>query len=567
MTHAIALLAILGALCATASGEPVKLRLERQPPRLRMRPRAAAAAKRAAAVKPPPARPVDPGDDAALVRDISRPVSARFNLGYVVDGTAFNTNDHRYSAPDQASINQLRAYALGEGFISTRGVAAESLSTYISARFQIVPQHHVHAPDGTEVPALPPVATWFERSGIEPRNLWAEVKDFLPDARFAPLRVRAGELYVYGPWVVHMYGVNAAWEAKLVRANVYLGTRVPDYTLGAVPVADRALIAGASLRLDLRDLARPIPFSVAAEVLGIAAAGSATGQASRNTQLEVDWRPRTDVALIAQARTLDGALANEHVQLRGRYGQVTNVVFDLTHRHDTDWRWDPSVTDPDPLAAKRYLDLGPVLPQLLASMRAGTLIKDNIDVYVRGAAASDLARPGDPRSSFAASYLELGGAVELRLRRTIALGASGLTRETTRLTAVSQQINDVVGTPQMLPAQADPAIGEKGITEVGATLRMSLGARKFSALAEGFGRRTEYAPEYCAAQSPSMPCNSAINTGIHTTDYRWGGRVSIDAWIGRRLRVYASYELSSALEYQPEITGYKSLELVMEGIY
>jgi len=186
---------------------------------------------------------------------------------------------------------------------------------------------------------------------------------------------------------------------------------------------------------------------------------------------------------------------------------------------------------------------------------------------VRGAAASDLARPGDPRSTFAASYLELGGAVELRLRRTIAVGANGLTRETTRFTKVSEQINDVPGTTQMLPAQASPDIGEKGITEGGATLRMSLGARKFSALAEVFSRRTEYAPVYCAAQSATVPCNSPTDTGIHTTDYRWGGRISVDAWIGQRLRVFAAYELSSALKYQPEITGYKSLTLVMEGIY
>lgn len=569
-------LAIIAALCATASAEPakkVKLRLERQPPKLRMRPRAAAVtpshappAAPAATIASPSAPPLDVGADADYVRDVQRPVSARFNLGYVVDGTAL-TGKTGYSSPDPASVNQLRAYALGEGSLSTRGVAVDSLSTYIAARFQLVPQHHVRAPDGTEEPTNPPVATWFDRSGIEPRNLWAEVKDFLPDPRFAPLRLRAGELYVYGPWVMHMYGANAAWEDRLVKASVYVGTRVPDYTLGSVPVADRALIGGASLRMDLRYLKKSLPFTIGGEVLELAALGSATGQASRNTQLEIDWRPRRDIALIAQARTRDEQLANEHVQLRSQYGQVTNLVFDITHRHDTDWRWDPSVLEPDPLAAKRYLDLGPVLPQLLASARAGTLIKENIDVYVRAAAASDLASPTDPRSTYAASYLELGGAVELRLRRTIALGASGLTRETTRYTKVSTQINDVPGTPQMLPGQSSPDIGEKGITEGGATLRMSLGARKFSALAEAFTRRTEYAPVYCAAVSASMPCNSATDTGIHTTDYRWGGRVTIDAWIGPRLRVFASYELSSALKYQPEISGYKSLTLVMEAIY
>jgi hypothetical protein len=560
-------LAIVLALCATASADPPKpkptLRLERQPPRLRMRPRAAA-------VTPPstpaPAAPATPPPDADLgvLRDVARPIAARFSLGYVVDGTTL-TNDKRFNPPQAKSILQERAYALGQGYLSTQGVILPSLSTYLAAQFQIVNQPTGTATlDGKTIhPELrPPVATWFDRNGIEPRNLWAEVKDFLPDPRFAPLRVRAGELYVYGPWVMHMYGANASWEAKLVHAGVYVGTRVPDYTLHDVAAKDRALITGASLRIDLRDLRRPIPFAIAGEVLGLASLGSATGESSRHAQLEIDWRPRKDVVLIGQARTRDAQLANEHVQLRSRYGQVTNLVFDLTHRHDADWRWDPTVTDTDPLAAKRYLDLGPVLPQLLASVRAGTLIKENIDLYVRGAAATDLQPQDGTHSTFAANYLEVGGALEVRLRRTISLGASGLTRETKRYPTA--QIIDVPRTPQMLPGQSDPSIGENSMTELGATLRMSLGARKFSATAEGYGRRTEYASVYCVTQTAMC---DPTNTGIPAHDVRWGGRATIDAWIGQKLRVFASYELSSAITFQPWISGYKSLQLVMEGIY
>jgi hypothetical protein len=49
--------------------------------------------------------------------------------------------------------------------------------------------------------------------------------------------------------------------------------------------------------------------------------------------------------------------------------------------------------------------------------------------------------------------------------------------------------------------------------------------------------------------------------------FRGGGRAQIDAWIGQRLRLFASYEISSALDFEPEITGYKSLRLMMEGRY
>ncbi len=563
-------LAIVAVLVATAAAEPAKptLKLERQPPHLKMRARTAATTP--PSVTPPtpgPAAPATPPPpDETVIRDIDRPIAARFSLGYVVDGTAL-THDTRLSSPDPGTMSQVRAYALGQGYLSTQGAVMPSLSTYIAAQFQIVDRPTGTAIDGTHPELRPPIATWFDRSGIEPHNVWGELKDFLPDPRFAPLRVRAGELYVYGPWVMHMYGVNTSWDAKLIKASVYVGTRVPDYTLGHLAAKDRALIGGSSLRIDLRDLKRPIPFAIAGEVLGIAALGSATGKPSRYTQLELDWRPRKDIAVIGQARTHDDALASEHFQLRGRYGQVTNLVFDVTHRHDTDWRWDPTVTEQDPLAAKRYLDLGPVLPQVLASARAGTLIADNVDVYVRGALANDLAGPTDPRSTYSASYAEIGGAVELRLRRTVSLGASGLTRETTRYTFLSQQINDVQGTPQMLPGQSDPGIGEKGIIELGTTLRMSLGARKFSALAEAYGRRTEYALVYCAAVDAATPCNSPTTTGVPNRMTRWGGRVSIDAWIGQKMRIFAAYELSSSLDFSPSISGYKSLQLVLEGIY
>jgi hypothetical protein len=501
-----------------------------------------------------------------VLRDVDRPIAARFSLGYVADGTAL-TGKTGLSSPDGAAISLIRAYAVGQGYLSTQGAILPSLSTYFAAQFQIVDRPTGFALDGTHGELRPPIATWFDRSGLEPHNLWAEIKDFLPDPRFAPLRVRAGELYVYGPWVMHMYGANTSWDDKLIKASIYAGTRVPDYTLGNVEAKDRALIAGSSLRIDLRDLTHPIPFAIGGEVLGIAALGSATGKPSQYAQLELDWRPHKDVALIGQARTQNDQLTSEHVQMRARFGQVTNLVFDLTHRHADDWRWDPTVTEQDPLAAKRYLDLGPVLPQLLASARAGTLIAENIDLYVRGAFAKDLSSATDPKSTYSASYAEVGGALEVRVRRTLALGVSGLTRQTTRTDDVAQQINDVPGMPQMLPGQSDPALGERGLIELGSTARMTLGSRKFSALAEVYGRRTDYARVYCAAQDAATPCNSTSDTGITTSAVRWGGRASVDAWIGQKLRIFAQYELSSALDFTPYISGYKSLQLVLEGIY
>lgn len=581
------------AFAGTALADPPDLKLTREPPprHLKMRPRTAAAAATAdpssaasssaaaLVVVPEPPRVVsDPLQELGSLRDVRRPVSLRFNLGYVVDGTALTgkTNQSQRDVRD-FDVARLRAYAVGEGYFSTRGVIAPSLSTYFATRFQIAQPTRTFDPnDPTQklTTVGPPVATWFDRSGFEPRAVWIEAKDFLPDARLAPLRLRAGELYVYGPWMLHMYGGITEWDSKLVRASLYAGSRVPDYTLGNYfEQKDRAGIGGGSLRFDLRALKRPIPFAIGFEALGFTATGADDGTATRHGMMQLDWRPRKDVALIGQIRALDGSLANEHVQLRSRYKQVTNLVFDFTHRHRVDWRWDPSVPNDDHLLqARRYLDLGPVIPQGLLSGRAGTLIAENVDVYVRGAYSFDLAASDEEKTSYSAPYVEFGGALEVRLRRTIGLGFSGLTRQTTRTQTVANEIPDIPNQIDPLPSQYSAVLGERGFTELGTTLRLSLGARRLSALVEIYGRRSRYPLNYCAGTrladgTPDGNCMSATDTGIPADNLRGGGRVSIDAWIGSQLRLFASYELSSALEFQREISGFKSLRLTMEGIY
>ncbi|MDB4958041.1 MAG: hypothetical protein JWO36_5610 [Myxococcales bacterium] len=556
---------VLIALSASAGAEPASLTLTHEPPprHLTMRPRSAAAtpeptpAPRPSPIPTPPDAGPDAGPDAASIRDLHQAVRVRFNLGYDVDGAAL-TGDPTLGGHQirSADFNTIRSYGFGEGYLSTHGVGVQSLSSYFAGRFQIV-QPRVTTP--TDTP--PPIATWFDRTGLTTRNAWLEVTDFLSSKTLAPLRIRAGQLYVYGPWVMHMYGAVASWEGKLIRGSVYGGSRVPDYTL-SIDQKDRAGIGGSSIKVDLRDLPNPVPLLIGAEVLAFTAAGA--NKSSQHGQLELDWRPRQDLALIGQARAIDGRLANEHLQFRSRYRQVTNLVFDLTHRHGADWRWDPSVigSDPsaDPLAPKRYLELGPVLPQLLVSVRAGTLIAENIDILARGAVAADLTSATAVKSSFSSSYLELAGALEVRLRRQISIGASALTRQTERHDLIVQQIAD---TPQPDPLPLSGAIGERGFVELGTTARMSLGARKFSATLEVYGRRTRYARVYCI----DTGCGSSVSTGINDTDTRGGGRVQIDAWIGRNVRLFASYDLSSRLALAPEITGYKSLRLMMEGVY
>ena len=511
---------------------------------------------------PEPAAPPQPADEPAQVRDLHQPVSARVNLGYVVDGAQL-VNQSSTAPSDQ--FTKIRAYGFGEGYLSTHGVAFDSLSSYFAGRFILASQAKVYDPNALADRPLPqPVATWFERDLFEPRSAWAEVKDFLGTPTYAPLRIRAGEQYVYGPWVLHFYGANIAWEGKLVHATAYAGSQVPDYTVDPNLPQSRAAVAGGSLRFDLRDLATPIPITIGAQSVSFTQGLNVAS--SRHNEVVLDWRPRRDFTLIGQARTLAGKFVNEHLQLRIRWHEVTNLVLDVTHDASTDWMWDPTVLEPDPIAAKRYLDLGPVLPQLLASARAGTLIAENIDVYARGALAADLASDKS-RDTYTPSYLEGGGALEVRVRRTIAIGASVLSRQTQRDDQVSSEIIDIPNQPDPIPVNASSQMGERGFTEIGTTARMTLGARKFSFLLEIYGRRTRYSLDYCALQAGASDCRSALDTGVKSLGYRGGGRAQVDAWIGNRLRLFASYELSSSLDLAPNITGYKSLRLMMEGVY
>ena len=543
---------------------PPRLAVTHEPPprHLRMRPRAAAAAPpRTRPATPMPAAPPalselpagDHGDELAGLRDVREPVSFSLTVGYQVDG-ARPSGKASLDAPIQAGrdYNALRSYGFGELFLSTRGVAIDSLSSYFALRVDAA-QRAANQPDqASAVRIAPPIATWFERSVLEVRTGWGEVKDFLPRRLgLRKLRFRAGNQYIYGPWVLHLDGALVAYDGDVVTASAYAGGRHPDYT---VDLADeRFAVVGASLRVDLRRLVA-LPIAVTGETLSLTS--YVAGQPdSSHRQLGIDWQPRRDLTVVGQVRTLDDKIANAHLQLRARYHQVTNLVLDVVRRLDTDWRWDPSlISADDPTSARRYLDLGPVLPQLVASLRGGTLIAENVDLFARGTIAGALTRSGEPGSSFSAAYVELGGALEVRLRRTVSVGTSGLYRRTNRDDLVGGPVTDLRLVAQPLPPSA--ATGENSFTELGTRVRMSLGARRFSAMIELYGRRTRYPELYVD------PTNSIL-----TSDVRGGGRVTVDAWIGKRLRLFAAYDLSSALELSPEITSYKSLRLTMTGVY
>lgn len=530
------------------------------PRHLRMRPRAAQVAPKQ------PVRPATPMPRAPSVsatsnepiaaldglRDVRQPVSFTLSLGYQIEGSRpSGAAGHASPAPvPDLDFSELRSYGFGEAFVSSRGIGMKRLETYFALRFQAARRLETSANE----PLAAPIATWFERSGGELRTGWGEMTDFLPK-RFglSKLRVRAGDQFIYGPWVMHLSGLNVAYEGKLVGASLYGGQRRADYARDLVNNQPGAY--GTSLRFDLRGLTDKVPIVVAGDFMHLNASEPLKQPATDTSQLQLDWRPRRDVAVIGQLRWLDGEPAHRRVEIRTRYKDVTNIVVDFSQRFATDWRWDPTLVQrsDDITEAKRYLDLGPVLPQFMMSARGGTLIAENVDLFARLGGAIDATTNDQQTSSFNASYFEAAGGLEVRLRRQVALGLSGLTRQTRR-DDPTMKILDQRTAAQPLPETT--LLGDDGFVELGTTVRLTLGARRFSALVEIYGRRTRFVPIY---EDPLLEVPDA--------DVRGGGRLSLDAWLGKRARVSVSYDASSALDSAPEITGYKSLRLVMTGVY
>ena len=558
----LAIAAWLAAASGAARAEPQLTITHEPPPRhLRMRPRAAAAPPPAPKITmampaaPPERALTEPPalEELAALRDVLAPVSFSLTVGYQVDG-ARPSGKASLDAPVQEGrdYSALRSYGFGELFFSTRGVVLDSVSSYLSLRLDAAQRAGYQPDTGHAVPLAPPIATWFDRTTLEVRTGWAEIKDFLPRRwGLRKLRLRAGDQYIYGPWVLHIDGAVLAYEGDIVTATAYAGGRHADYTTDLAN--EGYAVAGASLRIDLRRLAG-LPIAITGETLALTS-NVADQPDTSHRQVAIEWQPRRDLSVLAQARTLDDKIANERLQFRARYHEVTNVVFDVMRRFDTDWRWDPSlVAADDPTAARRYLDLGPVLPQLVISLRGGTLIAENVDLTARTTIAADLTKADQTKSSYSAAYVEFGGALEVRLRRTLAVGVSALTRQTDRDELVDGPLTDVRLVVQPIPTSA--ATGETGFTEFGGRARMSLGARQLSAMLELYGRRTTYAELYVDPTNP-----------IETRDVRGGGRLTIDAWIGKQLRLFASYDVSTAISFSPEITSYKSLRLTMTGVY
>lgn len=558
MRWAVAAIAVAAAATtASADGDKPDLKVRRGsiPHHLTMR----TAQTSAPTPAPTPATPAKPAPDVekaaptphardfdlAGVRSANEQIVFRLDLGFGVDGASISGRRAIAGEPlAKADYREVRAQGFGNLFVGTRGLVVAPLSSYLSLGFRLTPS----------IRDIAPLADALDSTrDVQIRDGWAEATNFLP-GRLKSVRVRAGRQYSYGPWPIHFDGSVFAWTSKAFQLSALAGIRVDDYAAqgdkeNLPPVA--AIIAG----VNLGALGR-WPITARGTVMWL--------DTKRFSDLELGYRPRRGIVVVAGVRTIENSPASERATVRAQISEVTNVVVDFERRHDTDWRWDMTYIDPtDPGAARPYLELPPVTPQVRLSARAGTVLLDNIDLLLRGAFALDTGKRPDERTG----YAEIGGAFEVRVRRTVAITGSTLFRDyelTDGNVVGTQQTDEGDNQPGPLLDPTDPiqasSMGQEAFFEGGGGLRFSTGARRFSASGEVYLRRAKYALLY-------FEDTPGVGDTLDRINFYYGGRVSLDGWLTQRFRLHLEYDLSSQIDTAPEINGWKQLRVLAEGSF
>lgn len=504
---------------------------------------------------------------------LSERVVARIDLGLAVDGARpsglpnfggvcplGDNVDNRCvcyddaGAPVACDYGQLddryasvRNYGFAELYLGSRGLGGDSLSTYFAAQTRFA--------RGLSNTTAPIPSPYEKVTDFQTRSAWIESDGLFERPWLAPLRARAGRMFVYGPSIVHLDGLVLAYERSWYQISTYSGARVPDFrqdfeaipTLPQeIPILQRgAAIAGSELRVDLRRF--DIPLVLATSTLRY--------EEADHSDLQANWVPRPTIVIRSSTRFQDRALARQRLIVRARVSESSQIIVDTQFRTTSDWFWDyANITTQEDLVARTYLDLGPVRPRLQTAVQAGTVLFQNVDLLARGAVAVDAER-GAPDTELNPSlpeYIEGGAGIEVRLRRAFAMQASALIRDYRR-----PFTPDNVDLPDAQPLAPSHLLGEEYLVEAGVAIRYSGGARKFSANGELYGRQTRWAPAY--QQEPGLD--------VDTIERHGGGRFWIEAWVNPRVRLRGEYDVTSLVDYTPELRGLKHLRLFLEGTY
>lgn len=484
----------------------------------------------------PDGNPLHLSGDVPPQSSLSDRIVFRANIGFGLDGGQPSGKPLASGASLTDDYEQLRIYGFGDAVIGTRGLVASSLSSYLASHFRFDQKDDLKT---FSTPSL------YDSRGVDTlliRSAYVDVDDFLDEPWMRPVYLRAGRQYHYGPAIIHFDGLVAGYRTRAISASVYAGQRVSMYGFDNSQLTGNGAIAGVDAKVDLTTLSK-VPLVLSAGALTF------DGRQHYSAGAAAKWHE--DTHILARVRGTEGGLGRESLILRTRLSAVTTVSAELSHLTGDGWAYDLLSFEPThgPTDPRRYLNLGPVRPRVMASVRAGTVFFDNIDALVRAGAAIDTAPEDLPKSSFDQSYAEVGAALEVRVRRTLRIGASVLGRRTSR--------DDVPAPPDM--AGADPlplgtgVFGERSFYEGGLVLGFSSGPKQLTARAEVYGRAYDFDPIWPGIEPKGI-------------DGRFGGRFSVEAWAGDRLRLFGEYDVAVLPDQRaPELRGAKSLRVLAEA--
>jgi hypothetical protein len=547
---------VAGATARAERPRRVELRLARlpalAPTTLTMRKRVRVAA--AQPIPPTPARAVDDRRSTSAVRQAARrelvmpgqrldeKIIFRFNFGFGIDGGQPSTQRllSGYELDEQNDYDRLRSYGFGDLVLGTRGLVFPSLGTYFASEFRF------DQDIGKPTQAVPSVHYQGDIQNALVRSAYAEAQGFFKRRWLRPLYFRAGRQFKYGVSVAHFDGLVLGYDTRPVHVSLWFGSRVSLYGLGQDPTDPQEEYGGTNLRVDLSDWTG-IPLVFTTDTIDFGGFGH------RDYGIAYRWKP--DILFRASARQLDSHFARETLSVWARLSEVTTLTAEIDNRTSDDWIYDLIVFRPPSRTAdpRTYLNMGPPLPRLQLDVRAGTVVLRNLDVLLRGAAAFE--HDDDEDAPYSPSYLEAGAALEVRLRRNIRLGSSFTARRYGR-DPVEEPPADEPMTPDPLPELGNQ-VGELSFYEGGFGVDYSVGARRFSASGELYGRMYDRQSLY----QPEPPI-------VDELDLRTGGRFSVEGWANNRLRVKAEYDVSiSDIDMAPELRGIKSLRVLAEGSF
>ena len=490
-------------------------------------------------------------------RDLNDKVVFRFNLGYGLDdgkpspcpptpGICDPENDVPLSSGrtlGEAGYQRLRTYTFGDLVAGTRGLGARSLSFYFAAAFRF----DTGDPISTAVPSV------YDADDIRRRQVRSAYGEVEANTLFSnkwlkPFWFKAGRMYEYGAGIVQFDGVNFGYDLSWLSTSLWTGQRVSNWGFDYADLAGNdpevpGFAAGWDVRLDF--------FRWRRWPLVVFATGMTFDDQDFGEQ-GIAYQYNRDISLRGSVRSIEGKAARRTLTLRARVSNVSTLFAEVDNRSDDDWVYDMLARETtlggidDPRA---FLNLGKPLPRTMLRVRAGTVLFDAIDVLVSGAVAVEHAASDVAPSAFSATFLEGGAAFELRVRRAVRVGGSFDARVYKRDT---QSLIDMAGPGTLLDQTG--SFGERGFIQAGGRLQYSTGARGFTANTELYGRVYDH-------QSPYFETDELEN------EARVGGRFTVESWVGKQLRVKGIYDVSGALRYAPEITGLKTLRVMMEGTF